>query len=94
MNKYETVFLISNQITEEQRKSVCARIEDLISKNGTITKIEDLGEKRLAYEIQKHTKAFYYVINFESDSSFIYELERNYRITEEILKFIVVRQDN
>lgn len=94
MNKYETVFIISNQITEEQRNSLCARIEDLISKNGTIIKKEDLGEKRLAYEIQKQKSAFYYIINFESDSSFIYELERNYRIIDEILKFIVVRQDD
>lgn len=94
MNKYETIFLISNHITEEQRKSVINKVTELISKNATITNTEDLGEKRLAYEIQKQKSAFYYIINFESDSSFIYELERNYRIIDEILKFIVVRQDD
>ena len=63
MNKYETIFLISNQITEEQRKSIITKIAELISKNGTITNKEELGEKKLAYEIRKHTQAFYYIIN-------------------------------
>jgi small subunit ribosomal protein S6 len=94
MNKYETIFLISNQITEEQRKSIITKIVELISKNGTITNKEELGEKKLAYEIRKHTQAFYYIINFESEAAFVYELERNYRIIDEILKFIVVRQDD
>lgn len=94
MNKYKTIFLISNHITEEQRKSVINKVTELISKNATITNTEDLGKKKLAYEIRKHKQAFYYIINFESDSSFIYELERNYRIIDEILKFIVVRQED
>ena len=94
MNKYETIFLISNQITEEQRKSIITKIVELISKNGTITNKEELGEKKLAYEIRKHTQAFYYIINFESEAAFVYELERNYRIIDEILKFIVVIQDD
>lgn len=94
MNKYETVILISNQITAEQRTNVITRIKNLINKNGKITETKDIGERKLAYEIRKHARAFYYVINFESDASFISELERNYRIIDEILKFIVVRQED
>ena len=94
MNKYETVILISNKITEEQRKDVINKIKKLISANGKVIKTEEIGEKELAYEIRKHTQAFYYIINFESEAAFVYELERNYRIIDEILKFIVVRQDD
>lgn len=94
MNKYETVILISNQITEKQRKDIITKITRLISENATIISKEELGEKKLAYEIRKHTQAFYYIINFESEAAFIYELERNYRIIDEILKFIIVRQDD
>lgn len=94
MNKYETVILISNQITKEQRNNVITKIKKIINENGEVTKTEDIGEKKLAYEVRKHTKAFYYVINFESKAEFIAELERNYRIIDEILKFIVVRQEN
>lgn len=94
MNKYETIILISNQITEKQRKDIITKITRLISENATIISKEELGEKKLAYEIRKHTQAFYYIINFESEAAFIYELERNYRIIDEILKFIIVRQDD
>jgi len=94
MNKYETVILISNQITEKQREDIITKITRLISENATIITKEELGERKLAYEIRKHTQAFYYIINFESEAAFIYELERNYRIIDEILKFIIVRQDD
>ena len=94
MNKYETVILISNKITEEQRKDVINKIKKLISANGKVIKTEEIGERKLPYEIRKNSKAFYYVINFESDAGFISELERNYRITDEIIKFIVIRQED
>jgi len=93
MNKYETVILLSNKITNGQRNIIFNKIKDLISQNGTIESSQEIGEKKLAYEIRKHEKAFYYIINFESESSFIQELERNYRIIDEVLKFIVVRKD-
>lgn len=94
MNKYETVILISNKITDEQRKNIVDKIKNLISSNGNVIETNDMGEKKLAYEVRKHTQAFYYIINFESNPEFIAELERIYRINDEILKFIVVRQDD
>lgn len=94
MNKYETVFLISNKITKEQKNAVITKVTDFIAKNGKITKTEDLGERKLAYEVKKHDKAVYYIIEFESNSETITELERIYRITEEIIKFITIRKDD
>lgn len=93
MNKYETIILISNKITEEQKNSVINKITKLISENGKVTGTEDIGERKLAYEVKNHNKAFYYVINFESNTEFIAELERNYRIIDEIIKFIIVKHD-
>ena len=92
MNEYETIFLISNRIKEEQRKNVVNKIKELISSNGQIDTTEDLGEKKLAYEIKKHKKAFYYIINFKSKPEFIYKLERNYKLNEEIIKFMTIRK--
>lgn len=60
MNSYETVILVTNTINDEQRKDVLEKIKKLISVNGTITSTEELGEKKLAYEVRKHAKAFYY----------------------------------
>jgi len=94
MNKYETIFLISNKITKEDKEKVVNKIKKYLSKNGKIIKTDDLGTKKLAYEIKKHNVADYYLIEFECDADKILELERLYRITEEILKFIVVRKDD
>lgn len=93
MNNYETVILISNNIKDDERKSVVDKIIKLINANGTITKVDEIGLRKLAYEVRNHNEAFYYVIYFESEPNFIAELERNYRIIDEILKFIVVKQD-
>ena len=92
MNEYETIFLISNRIKEEQRRNVVNKIKELISSNGQIDTTEDLGEKKLAYEVKKHKKAFYYIINFKSKPEFIYNLERNYKLNEEIIKFMTIRK--
>ena len=51
-----------------------------------------MGKKRLAYDIKKNKEAFYMLFNFEAKPDWIAELERNYRITDDILKFIVVKK--
>ncbi len=93
MNKYETVFLVKNDITEEERNAVVDKIEKYLKENGNIIKSEALGLKKLAYEIRKYKEAYYYLLEFESAPETIIELERIYRITDEVLKFIVVRKD-
>lgn len=94
MNNYESIFIMNSNITEEQRKEVISKIEKFISDKGEITKKDDLGVKKLAYEIKKQSTGYYYVIEFKSKSEVIAELERIFRITDEILKFIVVRNDD
>ena len=94
MNKYETVIIINSKITKEQKREVINKVEGYISSNGNITSTEDLGTRKLAYEVRKQKEADYYVINFECDADKIAELERIYRITDEIIKFIVVRRDD
>lgn len=93
MNKYETIIIMDNKITEEQRNTVISRVRDYILANGEITKEQDLGEKKLAYEVRKCQRGYYYLIKFNAKSTSIAELERIYRITDEIIKFIVVREN-
>lgn len=94
MNKYETIFIMKDDITEEQRNEIINKIVNYLNTNGKITEKNDLGLKRLAYEIRKHRQAYYYQIYFEAKSTVITELERLYRITDEILKFITIRQND
>ena len=95
MNKYETIFIINNSITEEKRNEVIQKFKDYISKNGNIIDVEDKGRKKLAYEIQKQKEGYYYLIKFETEPETVVELERRYRITDEVLKFLTLRlEDN
>ena len=89
MNKYESVIIINPVLSEESVKALEAKITELINANG---KVEILGKKRLAYEIGKNKEGIYVVFNFEANPESIKELERVYRITDEIIKFIVVKQ--
>ena len=94
MNSYETVFLISDTLTDEKKTEIVKKVEDYIRKDGKLIETEDKGSKQLAYEVKKQKTAHFYVINFKMKADNIRELERLYRITDEILKFIVVRRDD
>ncbi len=94
MNKYESVIIINPNCTDEAVKALEERFTGLINENGKVESVENMGKKKLAYDIKKNSEATYMVINFEAKPDSITELERNYRITDEILKFIVVRKEN
>lgn len=91
MNKYESVIIINPSADEEKVKSLIDKFSDLINKNGKVEKVDTLGKKRLAYEVKKNREGIYVVLYFEAEPSLIAELERNYRITDEVIKFIVVK---
>ena len=71
-----------------------ARGFKLINKNGNVISIENIGKKRLAYEVKKNKEGIYIEINFTSEASFIAELERQYKIDENVIKFIVIRKED
>ena len=92
MNKYESVIIINPNVEEETIKSLIDRFSTLINSDGKVEKVDELGKKKLAYEIGKNKEGFYVVFDFEANPSLIAELERNYRITDEVIKFIVVKK--
>ena len=94
MNKYESIVIINPSLTEEALKALEGKITGLINENGKVESVENMGKKKLAYEIKKNTEAFYMLFNFEAKPDSITELERNYRITDDVLKFIVVRKED
>ena len=93
-NKYESVIIIGQDVTEEGIKALIARFTDLINSEGKIENVQEVGRKRLAYEVKKNTEGYYVVFNFEGKPELIAELERNYRITDEVIKFITVRLED
>ena len=92
MNKYESVAIINSSLEDSKIKAVIEKFTNLINENGKVEKVDEMGTKKLAYEIKKQKEAYYVVFYFEAKPNFVAELERIYRITDEILKFIVVKK--
>ena len=92
MNKYESVVIINPNVEENALKELIERFQTLINTDGKVEKVTDIGKKKLAYEIKKNTEGYYVVYDFEANPSLIAELERNYRITDQVIKFIVVKK--
>ena len=93
MNKYESVIIINPNLESEAIKALIEKISNLINNNGKVSSVEEVGKKRLAYEINKNKEGYYIIIKFEANPEFISELERVYRITDEVMKFIVVKEE-
>ncbi len=93
MNKYESVVIINSNTDEQGIKTLIQKFSDLINSDGKVESVEELGTKKLAYEIRKQKEGYYIVIRFEANPTLIAELERVYRITDEVMKFIVVKEE-
>lgn len=93
MNKYESVVIINPNLEAESVKAFIQKISDLINNDGKILSIDELGKKKLAYEIKKQKEGFYIVFKFEANPQLITELERIYRITDNVIKFIVIKEE-
>ena len=92
MNKYESIIIINPNCTDEALKALESKFTGLINENGKVEEVVDMGKRKLAYEIKKNKEAFYVQFNFESNPEAITELERVYRITDDILKFITIKK--
>ena len=93
MNKYELAVVLSVKLEDEERAAAIEKVTGYITRfGGTVTNIDEWG-KRLAYEIQKMKEAYYYFIQFESDSNCPNELESHIRIMEPVIRYLCVRQD-
>ena len=93
MNKYESVIIVNPNVEEAGLKALEEKFTGLINENGKVESVENMGKKKLAYEIKKNQEGTYMLFNFEANPDSIAELERVYRITDEVIKFIVVKEE-
>ena len=94
MNKYESVIIINPSVDEEGIKALIKKYTDIINNEGKVESVDEIGKKRLAYEIMKNKEGYYTVFNFEAKPELIAELERNYRIDDSVMKFITVKKED
>ncbi len=92
MRRYDLIFIIQPELSEEETKAVTDRYTQIIiAQKGTIIKTEDWGKRRLAYDINKQSKGNYILVDFYGPGSMIREVERNLKIDDKILKFLTVK---
>ena len=91
--KYEAIIVFSLKKTEDEIKALTAKFADLIKANGTLTNIDEWGKRKLAYEINYISEGYYVLMKFTSGADFPAELDRNYRITEGVLRSIIVAEE-
>lgn len=93
LNSYETIFIVDATLTEENITALKDKFVSLIENNGELENVDEWGKRKLAYEINDKTEGVYYLVNFKADSEFPKELDRQYRITDGILRTITIRRD-
>lgn len=93
MRKYEGVFIFQTSLEEENREQIFNRLKSIIEENGKIENIDEWGARRLAYEINDLTDGYYIVVEFETDISAIEELDRICKITDGVIRHMLVRVD-
>jgi small subunit ribosomal protein S6 len=89
------MFIVKPTLTQEEIEAQIATVKANIEKNGgEIVSTDDMGMRQLAYEIQKNKRGYYYVIYFKAPSESIKELERTYRVNENIMRFIFIKYES
>ena len=92
MAKYETMLVTSANLDEEASTALVNKFKSLIEANGTIDSVDEWGKKHLAYPINKETEGVYTVIKFTSNPDFPAELDRVYKITDGVLRTLIVAE--
>ena len=90
---YEAVFIFSNTLGEDGIAAIKDKFEKLIADNAELGKVDEWGSRRLAYPIQDETEGFYVLYNFVSGPEFPAELERVAKITDGVLRDMIIRKD-
>ncbi len=94
MNQYELALVVNAKVEEDVKTATVEKVKEYITKfGGTITGVDEWGKKRLAYEIQKMKEGFYYFIKFDSDANCPNELEQILRITDNVIRYLCVKQE-
>ncbi|WP_139453450.1 30S ribosomal protein S6 [Campylobacter armoricus] len=95
MRHYEVLFILKPTLTEEEVSAKLEFVKEVLTKNGAqIESVVPMGTRKLAYKIKKYERGTYFVIYFKAPTNLIAELERILRITEEVIRFLIVKYEN
>src|SRR5947209_20633679 len=94
MRNYEIMFIVNPNAAEEEIDKINAQLESIItSGGGKVEKIEKMGKRRLAYEVDKHREGHYVLFVTSANGDIVRECERRLRVMDAVIKYITVRTD-
>lgn len=94
MNDYEVALIIRPEVEDEGQEAIIDRLSQILTADGgQVTNVEKWGRRRLAYPINKVNEGIYYFVQGQFSTSVLSELERNVRLSEDILRHMVIRTD-
>ena len=87
--KYELMYIINPNLSEEETAGIVEKFKALVEQNGTLDEMEEMGKRKLAYEIDDMTEGNYVLVKFTSDPAFPAELDRVLRITDGVMRSLI-----
>lgn len=90
MKNYELVYVVRPNAEDEVKEAVLNKIQEVISANGEVEKVDTWGNRKLAYSIAKFTEGFYVLVNFKASADLPKELDRNLKINENVIRHMIV----
>lgn len=94
MNNYEAVLIFKADMQDTDRSDLLERFKAVIAENGEVSDVDDWGKRRLAYEINDLKEGYYYIVNFKSEPDHIREFERRLRLSDFIIRYMVIRKED
>lgn len=94
MRDYEIMYIVRPDLEEEARKELIERFNKILTdNNATVEKVDEIGSRRLAYEIEDYRDGYYVVVNFKGDEQAVNEFDRQAKFSDDIIRHMIVRLD-
>lgn len=92
LREYEVIYILKPDVTKEVAEKVATRVADVVSKmGGVLTRIENWGRRVMAYEIGRSKRGLYVYVAYRGDGALVAELERNFRMLDEVVRYQSVK---
>jgi small subunit ribosomal protein S6 len=92
MRRYETLFIVTPDSSEEDLLAVATKFRDVVTEmNGLVASYNEQGKKKLAYDVQKQNKGYYVLMDYVGSADLVAEIERNMRLDDRILKYLTLK---
>lgn len=89
MRKYELMYILKSDVEEERRNQLLEKFRGIIETNGEIENVDEWGNRKLAYEINKLREGYYVLVNFNAAIDIPKELDRNLRISDDVIRHMI-----